>query len=633
MAATADKYSVDTWNDKDNTSTSPATKQIYAYLPLALTEYTTAADAGKSYSQMTDAEKKDDNGFCEKFFCDSVMKFKDSEGKDCVVGLLDVDHPMVQDVWQRSLDLHIRNEGGASRSRQGKLMINKNGTNYMVLNDGGLNTKPFIEIGSPIVLCACTYCVLRIDSFRNAYYFNTNTWRLKIELFQNQSVYPATSYLSSPSHTDYMRIEQDDLLTLRGTSGTDVYVSVDLLRTSISEAAIGDKFRFTFMAYNDETYGVNNQYAQPFLSNKTGALNAPVYGQEGIVDRNVRPLVVWKVTNLNDNPTEDGTPYTILFDDTFYALKSVAGGLGLLENGDTAYPNLMNLFFTAYLRKLPSEQGTLVSATERADGSTVADTETTVFINGIQGESVTGDIVNHYLPGGYYCGFPKDLASRKSEDDRDDKSQAHPERPEDPEWYKDQFILKIHDTGQSAPDGNVVNWYNSAYVPTVIIPKAQFTSFTERINSTAGSTDSSYATVSEGGGYDVYIYPIVTATISNPSSGAKGTVTVGVYKTIKQNGSTVDILLAQFVVDATFPAGSNPTITLGVDSTNIVEAGEPTQSTLAVVHSNTLDSPSDSEGDTFYTVRVTNSDEVVSGGDYSGFVSTAVALEDLKPKS
>lgn len=164
MAATADKYSHETLNDKDTTSGQTTTKNIYALQPLALEEYSSDAN------------------FKAVFFVNDVWHKKDSEGKEVVMGLLEIE-PTYE-----TYKLHQDGSETGKHSRLGKLRMNKNGTDYIVLNDGGLNTKALIRFatGSPNQIY--TNYVKVICYLRSAYYLRTE--RFKVRIIKNgQEIY------------------------------------------------------------------------------------------------------------------------------------------------------------------------------------------------------------------------------------------------------------------------------------------------------------------------------------------------------------------------------------------------------------------------------------------------------------
>lgn len=161
MAASKGRYSNDTINDKD----SGNNKQILVLQPLALTEYLVAYDNGKSWSQMTDEEKKDDTGFKNKFFLDDVWHRKDTEGNECVIGLL------ANDSTTKKYQHH-------ASSRRGKLRVKKNSTEYIVLNDGGLNTTADCKMHGNKPAANYTNFLKFIVDLYSAYYTNTDQFHL-----------------------------------------------------------------------------------------------------------------------------------------------------------------------------------------------------------------------------------------------------------------------------------------------------------------------------------------------------------------------------------------------------------------------------------------------------------------------
>ena len=158
MAATKDKYSKNTLNDQNTTVAGVTKPQIYALMPLALNEY--RADPTDQHPEQT--QVADEENFKALFFCHAVWYKEDTDGKQCVIGLLDT-RAGISNAYYREM------HGGCSATaatasadphkRNGKLRITKNGVSYIVLNDGGLNTKPFVEMGGIILF----FFSLRID--------------------------------------------------------------------------------------------------------------------------------------------------------------------------------------------------------------------------------------------------------------------------------------------------------------------------------------------------------------------------------------------------------------------------------------------------------------------------------------
>lgn len=217
MAATADKYSKNTLNDKDTTSGQTTTKNIYVLQPLALTEYTSDAN------------------FKQKFFCNDVWHRQDSEGKECVIGLLDT-RAGVTDSHYREL------HGGCSATasiaqadphkRNGKLHLVKNGVNYIVLNDGGLNTKAFAAAPT-IDMCAANLVIFHFP-YRNAYWQNTTNAVATVELWQggNKTMTRTKALTDMPKlrNTDgtYYILDQDTINAIAPPVGSTIKIKITM---------------------------------------------------------------------------------------------------------------------------------------------------------------------------------------------------------------------------------------------------------------------------------------------------------------------------------------------------------------------------------------------------------------------
>ena len=420
MAATADKYSKNTLNDKD----SGTTKQVFALMPLALQEY------------------QSDATFESTFFCHDVWHKTDTEGKECVIGLLR--EPVSQ------ADRPLYNQMHADK-RKGKLHLVKNGVNYTVLNDGGLNTKPYIEITS-VDLCAQNILVFSVD-YTNAYYLVTKAARLTIERWQKSG---STWVYNGQSATVALR----DLPVAAKTSGTDFSFLVEDAMNSLAFDE-GDKAKLYIKMYNDETGLYTEATASPYVSNE-------MFPE---VDKGVVMLNVYKITSLGQKPST-GDEYKVLMKPEYYATKTGAGGVQVpLENGDEGYPNLVNLF---NVRKETSSQ-------------TGAELYTTVYFNGQLGASISREILSTFLPDGMYYGFPASTPFVDVDPPQNDK------------------IIFVRSDSSFA--GRAYKWADSEYVtPTPTIP-ASISSFTIEIP-TSGN-NKSYARFIDSY-YETHIYPSVS---------------------------------------------------------------------------------------------------------------------------
>ena len=200
MAAHAGLYSSETFNDKD----SGNAKQILALQPLALTEYQSDAD------------------FCSVFFCHGVWHKKDKNSKECVLGLLDPRAGITNSHYQ---DLH-------AEGRKGKLRLTKGGVNYIVLNDGGLNTKAFADAPT-IDMCAANLVIFHFP-YRNAYWQNTTNAVATVEVWQGGSRTmtrtKALTDMPKLRNTDgtYYILDQDTINALAPPVGSTIKIKITM---------------------------------------------------------------------------------------------------------------------------------------------------------------------------------------------------------------------------------------------------------------------------------------------------------------------------------------------------------------------------------------------------------------------
>lgn len=343
MAASKGRYSNDTINDKD----SGNDKQILALQPLALTEYLVAYDNGKSWSQMTDEEKKDDTGFKNKFYVHEVWHKKDSENKEVVLGLL---NPLATYVNTDYNAMH-------AAKRKGKLRITKGGVNYIVLNDGGLNTLPQAYFSSNILSCYTNY-VKVYCYLKSAYYLATDYFQVDFYLVTTSGGVTTETW----KHSAYLIVsDATDPRFLAANTTLSQFVAAF---RDIAGFAVGDTMRIKITAHNEE-----------------GDYNAPVY-KDGIVKQAMSFIQVYYFATEPNRTTTDpttGTPYAMLLDGSMYVWNSQSplqgGFLGIMFNTrDAGDPNTVQ----------PSDK--------------------------LQGASGTAeeayDKVIDYLPDGWYYGVP-----------------------------------------------------------------------------------------------------------------------------------------------------------------------------------------------------------------------------------
>lgn len=316
MAATANKYSAETLNDKDTTSGQTTTKNIYVLQPLALTEYTSDAN------------------FKQMFFCHDVWHKKDGDGNEVVIGLLDTRAGISNSHYQT---LH-------ADARKGKLRLVKGGVDYTVLNDGGLNTKPFAD--TPTIDMCCENLVIFHFSYQNAYWENTSNAVATIEVWRNNTKQAERTLTLS------------DMPKVRATS-SDVNGPCYILDQDTMNAlspSEGDTIKIKVSVTNGEGTYSTGEYAT------------------ATVDARIELLIVRKITAVSDNPA-DGDLYHCLIKPEYW---------DTVVNGDDGYPNLKNLFAAA--------EDTRVN--------------TTVYFRGFSGNSAPSNLLDSALPAGLYYGFP-----------------------------------------------------------------------------------------------------------------------------------------------------------------------------------------------------------------------------------
>lgn len=318
MAATKDKYSKNTLNDQNTTVAGVTTPQIYALMPLALTEYVS------------------DFTFKSNFFCHDVWHKTDTDGKECVIGLLDTRAGVTDSHYQQ---LH-------ADKRKGKLRLTKNGVNYTVLNDGGLNTKPFVEMGG-IDFCAENLISFHL-AYQNAYWENTTTAIATLKHYRNDTLQSTRTMSLS------------DMPKVRATSSASFYV-VDQDTINAIAPSEGDEIRISVAVTNDE--GTYTSLVESIATVGPRIEFIRVYKIDGLPNP------------LTDDPTQ-GDIYKCLVKPEYWASVS---------SGDDGYPNLKNLFATAKATRV----------------------NTTVYLRGFTGNAIPSSLLDTPLPAGMYYGFPE----------------------------------------------------------------------------------------------------------------------------------------------------------------------------------------------------------------------------------
>lgn len=353
MAATSNKYSQDTLNDKDGANSA---KNIYALIPLALTEYKNEPDNSSESVATSDAS------FMSKFYVHDVWHFKDSDGNECVVGLLNPS--AVTNAYYKEM------HGGCSataavaaadpHNRKGKLRLVKGGVNYIVLNDGGLNTKPLVsfttyqESGSGITHTAIDYAtrdfIIMNITFQNAYYVNTDYFQLRLVAGNNDQ----TITLPASAINKAMKASSEALA---------IYTE------GFSNLALADNtnFTLTISATNEEgTY-------------TSGSAS-------GTIKPHIEPVDIYLIENETDD-TDDGTLYSIILQDEWFA------------SDETDQPHNLLWFWDGNESVDPGE-------THPAAGSGIDLTASDVTIRGCLGRNYQ-NIFTGVLPAGMYLGLPR----------------------------------------------------------------------------------------------------------------------------------------------------------------------------------------------------------------------------------
>lgn len=345
MAATANKYSSETLNDKDTTSGGTTTKNILALQPLALNEY--RANPLDQHPDQT--QTADDASFKNHFFVNEVWHRQDADGNEVVLGLLE-NTPSYE-----TYKLHQDGSETGKTSRFGKLRINKNGVNYIVLNDGGLNTKAWIGFTngtgtSPIVMATPDFLAFKV-AYQNAYYANTTKFQITI---------------NAGTHGTRTFTMQDLPLTAKASSELFTYLGTEISAMALPE---NTDVTLTLASINSEgTY-------------TTASINAHVGKRE----------TMWQIYNIQNetDDTDDGVMYYIILDENWWVEAT--------GDTDKTLGNLIPYTNTGSGDPNPTRQGTAANTTMVATGTT---------IRGQQGSNIGSGILDGVLPAGMYLNIP-----------------------------------------------------------------------------------------------------------------------------------------------------------------------------------------------------------------------------------
>lgn len=295
MAAHRGVYSADTYNDKDDGQN----KQILALKPLALTEYLVAYDNGKSWSQMTDSEKSDDTGFKSKFFVDDVWHETDTDGNECAIGLLE------NDSTTKKYQHH-------AAARRGKLRVKKSGTEYIVLNDGGLNTTPDCKFHTNRPASGFTNFIKFIVDLYSAYYVNTTQFHIWLYRKENNAwayYYDWTIMITSDSAALAAKGKKEEFVTYKdGTFGG--LSEGDEMRAILTSENTEGKYPYFAGSYPTASEAANMPSGTYLDFTIKGALNfTQLYYHEELSGSNLPSSSTQPVTNR---------PYVMVISEDMY---------------------------------------------------------------------------------------------------------------------------------------------------------------------------------------------------------------------------------------------------------------------------------------------------------------------------
>lgn len=541
MAATADKYSKNTLNDKDNGTT----KQVFALMPLALTEYV------------------NDATFKKVFWCHDVWHKKDGEDNEVAIGLLKTSVSQAEGFPAIICsELHGGCSSTASiaasdpHNRKGKLHLVKGGADYIVLNDGGLNTKPWADTCSPgldpstglplpTVINASDLGLTFAMNYLNAWYLNTTIIQVEVQVC-NQA---GTTAVSSRTFTvpGITTTKKYDEYSYDGDPYIVTIESVNSYGDFVKDAY----FKLRLLATNDE-----GTYTSPWSS---------------VFQVGDHPAVwpVYKINSLNQDPTT-GTRYDIILVGGYSGTGDPAspfiphGYYRAAESHDSApsgtgyqefdYPTLYNLIGgVPYQWQSGGAQG-IVAAVSAGTTRTVS-----FAINGARYGS-TDDIFTSILPEGMYAHFPTVFPYERGQENV----------PEDICTY----IPRVNSSSTKVKPIVYVNssgvpymWNASTYVDPTPEVVAEITAVTCAI--VTDSSDNWYGYVNEENGVISFgVKPKVTIT-------GKGNVTIPIIVEWYDENQPEVIIGSSGVLSASLQLGAtSTTVTISVSTDEEVHSNQ-----------------------------------------------------------
>ena len=324
MAADLSKYSenVDKLCKKVNGSPVSSLEQLY---PLSLQEYGTIAQ------------------FCQKFYCDGAVKRKDDAGNPVIVGYIDTNLTGCANHL-----FHANGRRGKWRMTQ---LVGSTKKSYVVLNDGGLNTKPFAEFSGNII-AAYTNFIKILCTLKSAYYVPTDKFTIDF--------YTVSNDVETWIHNMDLVVSNAADPRFLPAQGSLTQFAAKI--RNLGGVVAGQTVRLKISATNAE-----------------GTFTHPTH-KEAIIQAPMSFVQVYRFVSQPDFQNTDpttGTPYAMLISQEMYSYNEnyplQGGDLGILLNGEAGDPGI-----------IPGSklQGVSGSAEDAYD-------------------SVIGD-----LPDGYYYGVP-----------------------------------------------------------------------------------------------------------------------------------------------------------------------------------------------------------------------------------
>ena len=275
MAATSDKYSANVLME----SAAGVSKKI-AYLPLALQEYV------------------GDSQFMQLFHVDAVRHSTDSAGKSVVLGLL-------QSAGSPNRVYH-------ADARIGRLHIYANNQDYILLNDGGLNTKGDCSFYGTTPLARYANYIKLAVNIASAYYVATDYFSV--------SLYKVAGSTETFLASWHVMVDGSSILPAKASR-----INYPTAMRNLGGVAEGDQIKAVLRAVNSE--GTYEAASITFT-----LLGAMEFIQ--VYRHTTQPTI--------NTPPTSGTPYVMVVSEDMYHYDptAVGGGgvFGILFHSDERNP-------------------------------------------------------------------------------------------------------------------------------------------------------------------------------------------------------------------------------------------------------------------------------------------------------